>query len=126
MEAKSSSPPLALSGRDGYRNLSSAPLYGADKPDALAAVVTSRPVKEDRFLSLPFLIASWVFFFKFAGSDLRPSLMTWAVWLALSFSPIDILPIPKGGPRRLVPLVMGLPRPQTVQRKTRGSDIGWL
>jgi len=74
-----------------------------------------------RFVSLPFLIASWVLFVKVGGKNLRPSLATWAVWLALSFSPIDILPIPKGGPPRLVPLVMGLPRPETVERAKRGE-----
>ena len=51
-----------------------------------------------RFVSLPFLIASWVLFVKVGGKDLRLSLATWAVWLALTLSPIDVLPIPKGGP----------------------------
>jgi len=76
-----------------------------------------------RFASLPFLIASWVLFIKFGGSDFRPSFVTCVVSLALSFSPIDILPIPKGGPPRLVPLVMGLPRPETLERAKRGQVI---
>ena len=76
-----------------------------------------------RFISLPFLIASWVLFVKFGGKDLRLSLTTWVVWLALTFSPIDVFPIPKGGRPRLVPLVMGLPRPETVERAKRGDVI---
>jgi hypothetical protein len=75
------------------------------------------------FVSLPFLIASWVLLVKVGGKDLRLSLATWAVWLALTFSPIDVFPIPKGGPPRLVPLVMGLPRPETVARAKRGEVI---
>ncbi len=76
-----------------------------------------------RFVSLPLLIATWALFVKFRRSDLRPSLIAWMVWLALSFSPIDVLPIPKGGPPRLVPLVMGLPRPETRERAKRGEVI---
>jgi hypothetical protein len=76
-----------------------------------------------RFLSLPFLIASWVLFVKAGVMDLRLPLATWAVWLALTFFPIDIFPIPKGGLPRLVPLVMGLPRPETVARAKRGEVI---
>jgi hypothetical protein len=76
-----------------------------------------------RFLSLPFLIASWVLFVEMAEKDFRPFLATWAVWLALSFSPIDVFPFPKGGRPRLVPLVMGLPRPETVERAKRGEVI---
>ena len=34
-----------------------------------------------RFVSLPFLISSWVLFVKAGGKDLRLSLATWAVWL---------------------------------------------
>src|SRR5579864_152373 len=75
-----------------------------------------------RFLSLPFLIASWALT-KFGRRDVRPSFATWAVWLVLTFSPIDVLPIPKGGPPRLFPLVMGLPRPETVERAKRGEVI---
>jgi hypothetical protein len=74
-----------------------------------------------RFISLPFSIASWVFFVKFGGKDLRPSLAAWVVCLALTFSPIDVFPIPKGGRARLVPLLMGLPRPETVERAKRGE-----
>ena len=76
-----------------------------------------------RFVSLPFLIAGWVMFVKSGGSDIRLSLAAWAICIALSFSPIDVFPIPKGGPPRLVPLVMGLPRPETVERAKRGEVI---
>jgi hypothetical protein len=76
-----------------------------------------------RFLSFPFLIASWVLFVEVGDKDIRPSLATWAFWLALTFSPIDVLPIPRGGPPRLVPLVMGLPRRETVERAKRGEVI---
>ena len=76
-----------------------------------------------RFISLPFLIASWVLFVKFGGKDLRLSLTTWVVWLALTFSPIDVFPIPKGGRPRLLRLVMGLPRPETVERAKRRDVI---
>ena len=74
-----------------------------------------------RFISLPFLIASWVLFATFGGKDLRLPLTTWAVWLALTFSPIDVFPIPKVGRPRLVPLVMGLPRSETIERAKRGE-----
>ncbi len=76
-----------------------------------------------RFLSLPFLIASWVLFVEVGDKDIRPSLAIWAFWLALTFSPIDVLPIPRRGPPRLVPLVMGLPRRETVERAKRGEVI---
>lgn len=76
-----------------------------------------------RFVSLPFLIGSWVLFVKAGSKDLRLSLATWAVWLALTLSPIDVFPIPRGGPPRLVPLVMGLPRPETVARAKRREVI---
>jgi hypothetical protein len=76
-----------------------------------------------RFASLPFLIASWALFVKFGRTDLRPALATWAVWLALTFSPVDVFPIPKGVPPRLVPLVMGLPRPETIERAKRGEVV---
>lgn len=76
-----------------------------------------------RFVSLPFLVASWLLFVRFGGKDLRLLLGTWAVWLALTFSPIDVFPIPRGGTPRLVPLVMGLPRPDTVERAKRGEVI---
>jgi hypothetical protein len=74
-----------------------------------------------RFVSLPFLIVSWVLFVKAGDKDLRLSLATWAVWLTLTLSPSDVFPIPKGGPPRLVPLVMGLPRPETGARAKRGE-----
>jgi len=41
----------------------------------------------------------------------------------LIFSPIDVLPFPKGGPPRLVPLVMGLPTRETAERAKRGEVI---
>jgi hypothetical protein len=76
-----------------------------------------------RFVALPFLVAAWVFFFKFGSRDLRPSLAFWTVCLLLCFSPVDVLPISKGGHPRLVPLVMGFPKPETVQRAKRGEVI---
>jgi len=76
-----------------------------------------------RFVSLPFLIASWVLFCKVGGKELRLSLTIWAVWLVLTLSPIDVFPIPKGGSPRLVPLVMGLPTRETVERAKRGEVI---
>jgi hypothetical protein len=76
-----------------------------------------------RFVSLPFLIVAWVFFLTFGRSTIRASFIVWAVWLILTFSPIDILPIPKGGPPRLVPLVMGLPTRETAERAKRGEVI---
>jgi hypothetical protein len=76
-----------------------------------------------RFVSLPFLIVTWLFFLRFGRDRIRPSLITWTVWLMLTFSPIDVLPIPKGRPPRLVPLVMGLPTRETVERAKRGEVI---
>ena len=76
-----------------------------------------------RFIVFPFLVATWAFFFKSGSRDLRASLAFWAVCLLLCFSPIDVLPFPKGGHPRLVPLMMGLPKPETVQRAKRGEVI---
>jgi hypothetical protein len=76
-----------------------------------------------RFVSLPFLIIAWVLFLRFGRNRLRPSLITWTAWLMLTFSPIDVLPISKGGPPRLVPLVMGLPTRETAERAKRGEVI---
>lgn len=76
-----------------------------------------------RFVSLPFLIVAWVLFLRIGRNRLRPSLITWTVWFMLTFSPIDVLPIPKGGPPRLVPLVMGLPTRETAERAKRGEVI---
>ena len=76
-----------------------------------------------RFIAFPFLVATWTFFFKFGSRDLRPSLAFWAVCLLLCFSPIDVSPIPRGGHPRLVPLVMGFPRPEIAQRAKRGEVI---
>jgi len=76
-----------------------------------------------RFVSLPLLIAGWMLFVKFGRKDLRLPLATWTIWLALTFSPIDVLPIPKRWPPRLAPLIMGLPRPETVERAKRGEVI---
>ena len=76
-----------------------------------------------RFVSLPFLIVAWVLFLRFGRNRLRPSLITWMVWFMVTFSPIDVLPIPKGGPPRLVPLVMGLPTRETAERAKRGEVI---
>jgi hypothetical protein len=76
-----------------------------------------------RFVSLPFLILAWVFFVRFGRNRIRRSLISWTVWLMLTVSPIDVLPIPRGGPPRLVPLVMGLPTRETAERAKRGEVI---
>src|SRR5215510_2115048 len=78
-----------------------------------------------RLIASPFLVATWVFVFKFGSHDLRPSLEFWAACLILCFSPIGVLPIPNGQNPRLVPglvpLVMGLPRPESVQHAKSGE-----
>lgn len=76
-----------------------------------------------RFIALPVLIATWVVFVRLGKRDLRPPLILCMIWLALTFSPVDIAPIPNrgGGPPRLVPLVMGLPTPETLERAKRGE-----
>jgi hypothetical protein len=76
-----------------------------------------------RLVSLPFLVASWVLFPKLFSRRIRPPLIAWALFLALSFSPIDVMPFPKHGPVRLVPLVMGLPTAETLKRAKRGEVI---
>src|ERR1700728_5164681 len=76
-----------------------------------------------RFVSLPSLIAAWVFFLKFGRNRIHPALIAWTVWLTLTFSPIDVMPIRRGGRPRLVPLVMGLPTRETVQRAKRCEVI---
>lgn len=76
-----------------------------------------------RFVSFPFLVVAWALFAKFGRRGLRPSLLAWTVWLTLSFSPIDVFPIPKGGPPRLVPLIMGLRRHETLERAKRGEVL---
>jgi hypothetical protein len=76
-----------------------------------------------RFVSLPFLIAAWVLFFKYGRTSIRQCLIALTIWLPLTFSPIDVLPIPKGGRPRLVPLVMGLPTRETAERAQRGEVI---
>src|SRR5271156_6667200 len=76
-----------------------------------------------RFVSLPFLIAAWGLFLKYGRTTNRPSFTALTIWLALTFSPIDIQPIPKGGRPRLVPLVMGLPTSETAERAQRGEVI---
>jgi hypothetical protein len=76
-----------------------------------------------RFVSLPLLIAPWVFFLRSGRERIHLSFIPWAVWLILTFSPIDFLPMPKGGAPRLVPLVMGLPTRETAERARRGEVI---
>lgn len=76
-----------------------------------------------RFVSLPFLIFAWVLFLKYGRTTICPSLIALTIWLALTFSPIDVLPVPKGGRPRLVPLVMGLPASETAERAQRGEVI---
>jgi hypothetical protein len=76
-----------------------------------------------RFVSLPFLLAAWVFFLMYGRTTVRPTLITLMIWLLMTFSPIDVLPIPKGRRPRLVPLVMGLPTRETAERAQRGEVI---
>ena len=76
-----------------------------------------------RFVSFPVLIVTWVLFLKRGGKDLRPSLIAWAAWMLLTFSPIDVLPFQRGWPPRIVPLVMGLPKHETLERAKRGEVI---
>jgi hypothetical protein len=76
-----------------------------------------------RFIAFPYLVVTWVFLLKFGSRAIRISLVSWVVCLVLCFSPIDVFPIPKGERPKLVPLVMGLPRPETVQRAKRGEVI---
>jgi len=76
-----------------------------------------------QFVSIPFLIAAWVLFLKSGRTTIRPSLIALTICLPLTFSPIDILPLPKGGRPRLVPLVMGLPTRETAERAQRGEVI---
>lgn len=82
-----------------------------------------------RFVSLPFLVVAWVLFLRFwlfarfRRNRIRPLLSAWTAWLILTFSPIDVLPLPKGGPPRLVPFVMGLPTRETTERANRGEVI---
>lgn len=76
-----------------------------------------------RFITLPAIIVAWVFFCKRGGKDIRQSLAAWAVFVLLMFSPIDVLPVPRAWPPRVVPLVMGLPRRETLERARRGEVI---
>jgi hypothetical protein len=76
-----------------------------------------------RFASFPFLVSAWVLLFKFKTRRGATVACVWAIWLALSFSPVDVFPFRHGGPPRLVPLVMGLPKSQTAERAERGEVI---
>lgn len=76
-----------------------------------------------RFVSFPFLVASWACLGKLDRGDTRTAAIVWALWLALTLSPIDVFPIPKFQTPRLVPLVMGLPRRETVERARHGEVI---
>jgi hypothetical protein len=75
-----------------------------------------------RFVSLPFLIVAWVLFLKNGRTTIRPSLIALTISLPLTFSPIDILPIPKGGRPRLVAFGDGIadpPKPQNEHNKAK-------
>jgi hypothetical protein len=75
-----------------------------------------------RFISVPPLIAASFFFFK-AKHSIRPAISWLVAFVALTFSPVDVIPIHKRWPPKLVPLIMGLPRPETVERAKRGEVI---
>jgi hypothetical protein len=76
-----------------------------------------------RNISLPFLAVAWVLFLKSGSSAVRKVAVAWGVWLALSFSPIDVMLIPKGGPPRLVPYVFGYPTNETAEKAKRGEVV---
>ena len=66
---------------------------------------------------------AWVLFLKCRRSTIRTSVIELAVWLPLTFSPINVLLIPKRGRPRLIPLLMGLPTRETAERAQRGEVI---
>jgi hypothetical protein len=43
--------------------------------------------------------------------------------VSLTFSPVDVFPLHRSWPPKIVPLVVGLPRPETVERAKRGEVI---
>ncbi len=75
-----------------------------------------------RFLSFPVLLLAWVLYFK-RKPAVRPAIIALLLFFPLTFSPIDVRPIHRSWPPKLVPLVMGLPRPETVERAKRGEVI---
>ena len=76
-----------------------------------------------RFVSLPFLVAAWVLYLRFKAVDYRPAALSWVLFALLSFSPVDVMPIHQHWPPRIVPLVMGLPRPETLERARRDEVV---
>lgn len=76
-----------------------------------------------RFISLPVLVVAWVYFVKRSSKGIRPSLAACAVFVLLTFSPIDVQLVPRGWPPRIVPLVMGLPTHETAERAKRSEVI---
>jgi len=75
-----------------------------------------------RFISFPILVVGWVLYFKRKPS-VRPAINSLLLFLFATFSPIDVLPFHRSWPPKLVPLVMGLPKPETVERAKRGEVI---
>lgn len=73
-----------------------------------------------RWISLPLLVAGWLLYFK---RDIRPSVVSLLLFLLLSFSPVDVIPIHKSWPPKLVPLVMGYPSQEVLNRARRGEVI---
>jgi hypothetical protein len=73
-----------------------------------------------RFISFPFLIGAWFLFFK-RGPAVRPAIMMLLLFVPLTFSPLDIFPLHRSWPPKIVPLVMGRPRAETVERAKKGE-----
>lgn len=79
-----------------------------------------------RLLSAPFLLASYVLLFLFLRRKrprLRWLLLTWALFLGLSLSPIDISLHDYPGPPRLVPWVIGLPTEEMWEQAERHEIV---
>jgi len=75
-----------------------------------------------RFVSLSALLVGWILYFK-RKSSIRPTLVALSLFVPLTLSPIDVQPIHRRWPPRVVPLVMGLPTAQTVERAKRGEQV---
>lgn len=75
-----------------------------------------------RFISLPFLVIGWGLYFNKKPS-IRPAFICLSLFIPLTFSPVDVMPLHKRWPPRLVPLVMGLPTPETAERARKGEVI---
>lgn len=75
-----------------------------------------------RFVSLPFLVIGWGLYFRKRPS-VRPALICLLFFIPLTFSPVDVMPVHRKWPPKLVPLVMGLPTRETAERARKGEVI---